>query len=389
MAVTGIRYVFMVVSPMMDRALEAWIPLAGDEHEVTQYNRGSYETVVKHFKLTQETVDRYIALIGKYGIEDQAGNIKAEPAVFEDGHSHTVSFLTLRYDDGSEKKMVFRETDASCKEAAEAFRRLFFTVTSEENLISETLEYPTLKQCREMREEHGPVVAVETCFSSSGMMYGSNQSVVQLVERLEGGDGMVRVTVRKKAGNEPEASDSRELRSDILAKVQEISDRENLPCWCYACIDPSIPVDRSMMPLDYSSHGCINIYYDDSQITGCRRVKRTIGESACKMGGKEIDSLLSGLVCDCVCESGVDVKMPEVKLQVFSAMGMGQDPSTVNMFEGFGMAQKAAAGTQGVQPKAVGTQGVQPAADGTWICGECGHSGNTGKFCPNCGSARR
>ena len=29
----------------------------------------------------------------------------------------------------------------------------------------------------------------------------------------------------------------------------------------------------------------------------------------------------------------------------------------------------------------------QPADDGTWTC-ENGHSGNTGKFCPECGAAR-
>ena len=272
--------------------------------------------------------------------------------------------------------MAFWETDASCKEAAEEFRKLFFSVTSDENLISETLEYPTLKQCRELKEEHGPVVAVETSFFSSGMMYGSNQSVVQLVEKVEGIDGMVRVTVRKKAGNEPEASDSRELRSDILAKVQEISDRENIPCWHYACIDPSIPVDRSMMPLDYSSHGCVNIYYDDSLITGCPRIMRTIGESACKMGGKEVDSLLSKMVCDCVTESGVDVKMPDVKIQNFSTMGMGQDPSLTKEFEGIRKAKEAA----------VGAPAVQKDAHGTWTCDECGQAGNTGKFCPNCGN---
>ena len=229
-----------------------------------------------------------------------------------------------------------------------------------------------------MKEEHGPVVAVETDFYSSGMMYGSNQSVVQLVEKVEGADGMVRVTVSKKAGNEPEASDSRELRSDILSKVQEISDRENLPCWHYACIDPSIPIDRSMMPMDYSSHGCVNIYYDDSLITGCPRIKRTIGESACKMGGQEIDSLLSKMVCDCVSESGVDVKMPDVKLQIFSTMGMGVNPSAANTFEGIRMDHEAA----------MGTQAVQEDAQGTWICSECGQKGNAGKFCQNCGSRR-
>ncbi len=375
MVLNFIRYVSMIVSPTMDHTIEIRIPLSGDEQEISQYIRDSHETSIKHFKLTQEIKDRYISLIGKYGIEDQAGKIQSEPAVFDDGHTHTVSFLILCYDDGSGKKVAFRDNDASCKEVAEEFRKLFISVTSDENLISESLEYPTLKQCREMKEEHGPVVAVETSFFSSGMMYGSNQSVVQLVEKVEGADGMVRVTVSKKAGNEPEASDSRELRSDILSKVQEISDRENLPCWHYACIDPSIPIDRSMMPMDYSSHGCVNIYYDDSQITGCPRIKRTIRESACKMGGKEVDSLLSKMVCACVIESGVDVKMPDVKLRIFSTMGMGQDPSLTKAFDGMRMAREAA----------MEAQAVQKDAPGTWTCSECGQAGNTGKFCQNCG----
>ncbi len=329
-AITSIRYIMTIFSPTMDHSVGGRIPLAGDEHEITRYSRDSYETSVRRFRLTQETIDRYLALIGKYGIEEQA---------------------------------------------AEEFGKLFFNATSDENLISETLEYPTLNQCRAMKEEHGPVVAVETSFSSSGMMYGSNRSVVQLVEKVEGVDGTVRVTVRMKAGNEPEASDSRELRSGILTKVQEISDRENLPCWHYASIDPSIPVDRSMIPLDYSSYGCVNIYYDDSLITGCPRVKRTIGESACKMGGDEVSSLLSKMVGDCVAGSGVDVKMPEVKFQDFSPLGMGADPSLTNAFEGIMPARKAA----------VAAQTVQRDADGTWTCSECGQTGNAGKFCPNCG----
>ena len=377
MTIAAVRYIMTIFSPTMDHSVGGRIPLSGEEHEITWYSRDSYETSVKRFKLSQETIDRYLALIGKYGIEEQAGKIEQAPEVFRDEHSHRVSFLILCYDDGSEKKVAFGENDASCKEAAEEFGKLFFTATSDEDLISETLEYPTLNQCRAMKEEHGPVVAVETSFSSSGMMYGSNQSVVQLVEKVTGDDSMVRVTVRKKAGNEPEASDSRELRSGILTKVQEISDRENLPCWHYACIDPSIPVDRSMIPLDYSSHGCVNIYYDDSLITGCPRIKRTIGESACKMGGKEVDSLLSKMVSDCVTESGVDVKMPDVKMQVFSNLGMEQDPLLVNAFAGMRKAQEAFA--------AAGTQAVQRDADGTWTCSECGQTGNTGKFCPNCG----
>ena len=127
--------------------------------------------------------------------------------------------------------------------------------------------------------------------------------------------------------------------------------------------------------MDYSSHGCVNIYYDDSLITGCPRIKRTIGESACKMGGKEVDSLLSKMVSDCVTESGVDVKMPEVKFQDFSPLGMGADPSAANAFGGIMPAQKAA----------VAAQSAQRDADGTWACSECGQTGNAGKFCPNRG----
>ena len=75
MVLTSIRYVFMIVSPTMDSTLEGRIPLAGNVYEITQYKRDSHETSVKHFKMTQEIEDRYISLIGKYVIEDQAGNI--------------------------------------------------------------------------------------------------------------------------------------------------------------------------------------------------------------------------------------------------------------------------------------------------------------------------
>ena len=95
------------------------------------------------------------------------------------------------------------------------------------------------------------------------------------------------------------------------------------------------------------------------------------------MGGKEVDSLLSKMVCDCVAESGVDVKMPDVKLQIFSPMGMGADPALANAFEAMKMTQE----------EAMRTMAEQRNSDGTWICSECGQTGNTGKFCPNCGKA--
>ena len=70
MAITSIRYIMTIYSPTMDHSVGGRIPLSGEEHEITRYSRDSYETSVKRFKLSQETIDRYLALIRKYGIEE-------------------------------------------------------------------------------------------------------------------------------------------------------------------------------------------------------------------------------------------------------------------------------------------------------------------------------
>lgn len=378
MSITSIYFKFLMCYINFDHATESVIPLSGDEKVITETIRDSYETTIKKFPLSDETVSSFLDLIAQYGIEEWAGKTPYLPEVICDDNCHELCYLTLFYDDGRTVDITFREVPSEVgKEAATAFRKLVFDCEKDKLKISEERVYPTLKESREIIEKHGPVAAVETSSFTSGMMYNSNVWYTQTVEKIDGKDGVVLVTIKRKRGNGPEVAASREIESDILAKAKEISDKENIPGWHYACIDPSIPVDRSMMPTDFSASGSLNVYYDDSLITGCPRSKRTISESACKMGGAEVDRLLTSMVNECVKASGVKDDLPDSE-PLFV-------PGTVAVNNGFPMGMgvaltQAPAGSSGEQANSFND-------DGTWNC-TCGAKNLTGKFCPECGSAR-
>ncbi len=384
MNITGLSYKFIMFNLVSDHIFEAEIPFTGEESVLTKITREPYESKVEKYKLSKDAIAQYLALIGKYNITEWTGKTPSNPQVYKNEGLHQASFLTLNFDDGSTAEITFRENEEAGKEASEEFRKIFVSLTNKDNLISKETVYPNLKECRGMKEIHGPVTAVKTSHYTSGMMYNSNQTVYQTIERS--GEGRVRVTVRKKAGNEPEVSGSAETESDILSRVQEISDRENLPCWEYAAIDPSIPVDRSMQPLDYSSSSSLSVYYDDTLITGMPRVKRTIGESACKLGGAEVDREISDMIYEVVTKSGVKVDMPYINYFA-NAQPLATQTPPMMQFMGMGMAL-AAAGTASSEPAPDTSRVSSPAAfnsDGTWNCPSCGETGLTGKFCPGCG----
>ena len=369
MAITGIRYRFIMFSRSMDRSYEADIPFTGNDLLLTETIRDSLDTKIRKFKLTEETISQFKSLIDKFGMKDWTGKVPSAPVIYEDDNTHTTSFLTLLSDDGKSADITFREVpEETGKEAAETFRKLFFSSVSEDNKISEELIYPDLKECRKITEEHGPVTAVETGSFTSGMMMGSNEWYTQTIEKIQGKEGRVLVTVKRKRGNGPEVTDSKETDSDIFSKVQEISDKENLPGWHYAAIDPSIPVDTSMIPTDFTAKGWLNIFYDDSKITGCPKIKRTIGEKACKMGGKEVDSAITQMINDCVASSGANVQLPDLNPFLVPDMANpGTAQNAMNNFMGMGMMQN----------------NMQTNSDGSWDCA-CGEKGLTGKFCPEC-----
>ncbi|MBR2548601.1 MAG: hypothetical protein IKE92_01130 [Clostridiales bacterium] len=390
MTVTGINYKLMVVSSIMDKVTEAEIPLTGNASVITTTTRESYETKIKKYNLSKDAIDQYTALIKKYNLTELIGKDTPAPEI-SDGSSNVCALLTLRSDDGTTGKITLMEKPAGINaEAATEFRMLFLDLAKDENKISEETVYPSLKECREIKEEHGPVVAVEMGSTSHGMMYNSNQSTTQIIEKVKEKDNTVLVTIKKQAGNKPEATGSNETSSDIISKIQEISDRENLPGWNYACVDPSIPVDRSMIPTDYSSNTWLNIYYDDSLISGCPRVKRTIGEKACSMGGANVYEALRELIIECIAKSGVTVEMPQVTLfDMSNGMPVTANPQPCpNAFMGMGMAAFATMPqtpdtSANTQEDKTGTENP----DGTWDC-KCGAKKLTGKFCCECGFPR-
>ena len=381
MNITGISYKFIMFNLTSDHVFDAEIPFTGDETVLTKITRSSYESKVEKFKLSKEAIGQYLALIDKYNITEWIGKTPSEPEVYKDEGLHQASFMTLNFDDGSTVDITFRENEETGIEASEEFRKLFFSLTNKDNLISDEMVYPSLKECRAMHEIHGPVVAVKTSHYTSGMMYNSNVTTTKKIEKIEGKRGTVLVTITRKAGDLPEETDSKEIESDIFEKIQEISDKENLACWHYACIDPSIPVDRSMIPLDFSSNFSFSVFYDDSLITGCPSVMRTIGESACKLGGSEVSDAVCELINECVNASGAKIESPTVNPYIAAAYKNGEIPSQ-NAFIGLGMAMGT---TPPVPDTSAGSSTLNP--DGTWGC-SCGTKGLTGKFCSECGSPR-
>ena len=391
MTITGIKYRFTMFSIHSDHSFDAYIPFTGEDQVITQITRCSYETEKKTYPLSRDMVSQYLSLIDEYKITEWIGRTPASPETYNDEKLHESSELTLIFDDGSESVITFREDSPETgKEAEIKFRKLYFSSTQNDAMLSEEKTYPNLKDCREIKENHGPVTAVETSHFSMGMMYNSNVTVKQKVEKIEGKDGIVLVTVTRKAGNLPEESDSKEFSSDIFSKIQEISDKENLAAWHYACVDPSIPVDRSMMPLDYSSSACLNIYYDDSLITGCPRVMRTIGEKACDMGGREIDRTITEMINECVRGSGAKVEAKDLNSYIASVPQDNVPQPQLNGFIGMGMFKMPGfvQQTSNVQETA-GQQATEPApvSNGPWDC-NCGAKRLTGKFCPECGNPR-
>jgi len=383
MNITGINFKFTMIniseSHTFDHTTEWNMPFEGGEPVITKITRDKTDTKICKYPLDQDIISQFKDLIAKYGITDWTGKTPAAPKIIEPGKSGTVRILTLRYDDGTESEITFREVDGNTgNEASSEFSKFFFDLTKDDKKLSEEVTYPTLKECRNLKEKHGPVVAVETSSFSSGMMYNSNVWFTQNIKRIPGKEGFVRVTLKRKQGNLPEQTDTKDVASDIFTKVQEISDRENIPVWNYAAIDPSTPPENVVM--DYSASSSLSIYYDDSLITGAPKIKRTIGEAACKMGGKEVDQTLTKLINECVSQSGAEIEISTVN-PYLSTVSDGTS-GTMTGFMGMGTFHALNAAQE-----APADNTSSDASCTTWNC-KCGQTGLTSKFCPECGNPR-
>ena len=220
-------------------------------------------------------------------------------------------------------------------------------------------EYPSVKQLRKLQEDHGPLIEVLWSNYSSGMMMGS---VARSSIRIYRENGEVRVMNRDMRVYEPEYTSVYEADEGLLEKLQNISDRENLPLWGLLKADPQ----KTLQVLDYSSVSTITLTYDDCQIgdrlplTVCFSWEAVRQQNATDVWGEIVDIL----------RRGID---PLRLLESRKEKNPYRNPFT-SLFNG----QR---GSDAADKKAV-------AKDGGWQCPECGAEGNTGKFCAECGSRR-
>ena len=78
-------------------------------------------------------------------------------------------------------------------------------------------------------------------------------------------------------------------------------------------------------------------------------------------------------------------KNPNGAMMGFMGMGMAQQAGGVNVGQ---LMQQAAAQQAAAQQAAQQAVQMQPASAAGWTCPSCGETGNKGKFCSNCGTAK-
>ncbi|MBR5731942.1 MAG: hypothetical protein IKX80_00700, partial [Lachnospiraceae bacterium] len=109
MDITGINFRFITFNRTFDHTIEWDLTFTGEDRVITKTVRDSYETKVSTYRLTQETVDGLLALVEQYGIKDWTGKEPAPPRVCDDEHTLASCLMVLRFEDGTEGKITFRE----------------------------------------------------------------------------------------------------------------------------------------------------------------------------------------------------------------------------------------------------------------------------------------
>ena len=209
----------------------------------------------------------------------------------------------------------------------------------------------TLDDLKANRELHGKLTGCSYYTSSNGMMYNSN-TVLHISLTLQ--DGAQQITYISKAAFQPTTKTVYKLNQDALASVQELAEQENLAAWS------ALKYHNQFQCMDYSSSASISLYYDDRSVGGSPYAHFSIDvDAACQHGGGDVVQRFRNLL-----EAAVkDAEVISTETTGHSAgfmMGMGMMDVT----------------------------SPTPAQDGAWNCKCCGKTGNTSKFCPECGSRR-
>ena len=231
--------------------------------------------------------------------------------------------------------------------------------------------YPTLKELRALKETHGPLIEAEWSGSASGMMFGDLSRFSMKLVRTDGGTKLFDMEMKS---FQPAITKTYAADDSVWDKLQKIADDENLAAWRHLRADP----DKQMIVYDHSSSASISLVFDDSAVGGRGPKRISIGrEEVRQQGGSEVWNAVCDILKSCADTGRLLEESTEPNPYVD-----GRPP-----FMGMGMGVPVRPDREPVKPKE--TAKAAEAVPGTWTCPACGNTGNTGKFCPECGQPRK
>lgn len=214
--------------------------------------------------------------------------------------------------------------------------------------MDNTQKSKSYAELKALKEEHGTLTSCSYSSSSSGMMFNSN-SLSSISVRRDGGDQMLTYSSKLAFGGS--ILSVYRVKEDVLAKVRELVERENLAALA------QLKYHQEIMMTDQSSSENIYLSFDDRELGG-GFVSRNIDVDALSQhGAGEVADELHALLMEAM-KNG---ELLDSKMSDQGMMGMG---AFANM--------------------------MMQASDKkeTWTCSKCGSGGLSGKFCTECGAPR-
>ena len=222
--------------------------------------------------------------------------------------------------------------------------------------------FVSIEDVKDKREPHGKLVSCEWNSYSSGMSMFSAVTDNRTLKITE--NGWVIENEHKQEGT-CHTKKLYRADDDMINKIALIAERENLTAWDELYIDSQ--KDPRPMVLDYSSSAAIVLVYNDSAVGGRPKVSFNIQiDLANFFGGGSVIDEITQMFRNAMNDQALisSEELPVERRGPFMGMGIAENVQ---------------------QPE----ESDNILSDGTWKCPECGFEGNTGKYCPQCGSPRK
>ena len=215
-------------------------------------------------------------------------------------------------------------------------------------------------------ETHGPVISINTSYSSHGMAMNSGSSGNESVIWKE--DGTVLIE-RTNSNYEKETCEKYIAGSEAAAKLRAYVAESRIAEMAQI---KSIPFPFTMT--DYSSSAHMTFTFDDSAVSGDKNVTRSVDRSSFWQVQSKVISKIDELIKECITtgeciENTTKETHNSNPVTTMGFMGMmgGGNPAPENSMPDSPSTPSSSSGS-------------------SWIC-SCGNE-NSGKFCSNCGSPK-